>query len=169
MRKVLFLMLSIVAFAGCGIIPVKNSTPMAKYNKLIVRNINWNETAISELTGDGMKEFIASQPRLAEMFRAKFEKHIREICFFEKIIYGEATADAGTLILEPKIYTLKPGGIMPGASYTGLIKTADGRQVGKYEAERRLNQKIGSNTLENIEKLVVELGEDAASRLPYAR
>jgi hypothetical protein len=169
MRKAILLMLSIFAFSGCSSIPVKNSTPMANYNKLIVRNINWNETAVSELEGDGMKEFIASQPRLAEMFRAEFEKHIREIRFFDKITYGDNPADVDTLILEPKIYTLKPGGFMPGASYTGLLKTADGRRVGKYEAERRLNQNFGSHTLENIEKLIAELGEDAASRLPYAK
>lgn len=169
MGKVLFLMLSIAAFAGCSIMPVKNSTPMAKYNKLIVRNINWNETAISEITVDGMKEYIASQPRLAEMFRAEFEKYIRDMRFFDKVIYGDAPADADTLILEPKIYNLKPGGFMPGATYTGLLKTVDGRLLGKYTEERRINQAHGSKTMENIENLVRELGEDAASRLPYAR
>jgi hypothetical protein len=169
MGKVLLLILSIVAFAGCSSMPVKNSTPMARYNKLIVRDINWNETAISELDGDGMKEFITAQPRLAGIFRAKFERYIKEIGFFDKVIYGNAATDADALILEPKIYTLKPGGFMPGATYTGLLKTEDGRQVGKYEAERRLNQANGSKPLENIEKLITELGEDAASRLPFAR
>jgi hypothetical protein len=168
MGKILLLMLSVAVFAGC-IGPMKNSTPMANYNKLIVRNINWNETAVSEVNEDGMKEYIASQPRLAEMFRAAFEKYIGGIHFFDKVIYGDAPADADTLILEPKIYNLKPGGFMPGATYTGLLLSADGRLVGKYTEERRINQGHGSKTMENIEKLVTELGEDAASRLPYAR
>lgn len=168
MGKVFLLMLSIAVYAGCAV-PMKNSTPMANYNKLIVRNINWNETAVSEITVDGMKEYIAAQPRLAEIFHAEFEKYIREIRFFDKILYGDAPTDADTLILEPKIYTLKPNGYTPGASYTGILKTADGRLVGKYTAERRLMQTIGSHTKENIESLITELGEDAASRLPYAR
>ena len=169
MGKVLLFMLAIVAFAGCSCIPVKNSTPMANYHTLIVRNINWNETAVIDITGDQMKEYIAAQPRLAELFRAEFEKYIKMISFFDKVVYGAVLADADTLILEPKIYTLKPGGFMPGASFTGLLITAGGRLVGNYTAERRLNQNNGTNMLENIEKLVIELGEDAASRLPYAR
>jgi len=169
MGKILLFMFAIVVFAGCSGIPIKSSTPMANYHMLIVRNINWNETAISDITDDSMKEYIAAQPRLAELFRAEFEKYIREIGFFDKVVYGDAPADVDTLILEPKIYTLKPGGFMPGATYTGLLKTADGRLVGKYTAERRLNQSNDANTLENIEKLIKELGEDAASRLPYAR
>jgi hypothetical protein len=168
MGKILLLVLSVVVFAGC-VGPMKNSTPMANYNKLIVRNINWKETAISEVTEDGVKEYVAAQPRLAEMFRAEFEKYINGMHFFDKVIYGDATADADTLILEPKIYNLKPGGFMPGATYTGLLLTADGRLVGKYTEERRINQARGSKTMQNIEKLVTELGEDAASRLPFAR
>ena len=169
MGKYLIFIFAVIAVAGCSGIPLKNSTPMAKYNKLIVRNINWNETAISEIEGDDMKEYVASQPGLGEIFRAEFDKYIKEIRFFDKVIYGDAQADADTLILEPKIYTLKPRGYMPGASYTGLLKTADGKLIGKYTAERRLNQTIGSHSKGNIESLISELGEDAASRLPYAQ
>jgi hypothetical protein len=47
----------------------------------------------------------------------------------------------------------------------------DGKLIGTYSEERRLN---GSNSdpekvKGNIEKLIRELAEDAASRLPYAR
>ena len=168
MGKVFLFIMTIAFFAGCAG-PMKNSTPMANYSKLIVRNINWNETAVSEITADGMKQYIEAQPRLAEMFRAEFEKYIKKLNFFDKVNYGDAPADADTLILEPKIYTLKPTGFMPGATYTGLLLTADGKLVGKYTEERRLNQGHGSKTMENIENLVRELGEDAASRLPFAR
>jgi len=168
MGKVLLLIFSFAALAGCAG-PMKNSTPMANYSKLIVRNINWNETAVSEITAEGMTQYINAQPRLAEMFRSEFEKYINGMHFFDKVIYGDAPADAETLILEPKIYTLKPTGFMPGATYTGLLLTADGKLVGKYTEERRLNQGHGSKTMENLENLVRELGEDAASRLPYAR
>lgn len=166
MGKTLLIVLAIIAVAGCSSIPVKSSTPMANYHKLIVRNIDWDETATSEIAGDAMQEFIAAQPRLAELFRAEFEKGIKQTGFFDTIAFGDAPADADTLILEPKIYTLKPGGYMPGASYTGLLKTGDGRLIGKYTAERRVS---GTNPMGNIEKLVTELAEDAASRLPYAR
>jgi hypothetical protein len=43
---------------------------------------------------------------------------------------------------------------MPGASYTGLLKNTDGRLVGKYAAERRLNQKNDTDTVENMGKLI---------------
>jgi len=166
MGKGLFLMLVIVVFAGCSAIPVKSSTPMANYNKLIVRSINWNETAISDMNADDVKEYIASQHRLAELFQEIFERYAKETGFFEAISYGDVQADAETLILEPKIYTLKPSGYMPGASYTGLLKTKDGKQVGKYTAERRVS---GTNAMNTIEKLVKELAEDAGSKLPYAQ
>jgi len=171
MGKAFILMVAVIACAGCSSIPVKNSTPMAHYNKLMVRDINWNETATSEIAGDQMKEFIASQPILAEVFRTEFDKYIRETGFFETITYGNAHADSDTLILVPKIYTLKPGGFMPGASYTGLLMTADGKLIGKYTEERRLNSSSSGpeKILGNIEKLIKELAEDAASRLPYAR
>lgn len=166
MGKFMLRVLLVVAIAGCGGMPVKSDTPMANFHHLIVRNINWNETAVSELTGEEMKEFIASQPRLAELFRAVFEQYVKELGFFDTITFGEAGADADTLILEPKIYTLKPGGFMPGASYTGLLKTLDGKMVARYTAERRVS---GTGKMGNIEKLVRELAEDAAYRLPYAR
>ena len=169
MGKLLFIMLFVFSLAGCAAVPAKNSTPLAAFNKLIVRDINWKETAVSEIEGNDMKEYIAAQPRLGEIFRKEFGKNIGEIRFFDSVTYGDAPVDADTLILEPKIYTLKPGGFMPGADYTGLLKTSDGRLVGKYTYERRLNQAPSSKSMENIEELVAELGEDAASRLPYAR
>ena len=85
MGKVLIFMLAIAAVAGCSSIPVKSTTPMAKYHKLIVRNINWNETATSDITGDAMKEFVAAQPRLDMVFRAEFGKYIKETGFFDTI------------------------------------------------------------------------------------
>ncbi len=167
MGKVLLFMLALIVFTGCSTIPAKNTTLLAKYNKLLVRNINWNETAISELAGDGMNEYIASQPRLNELFRVEFGNNISQTGLFDKVSYGDGQADADTLVLEPKIYTLKAGGYMPGASYTGLLKTADGKLVGKYAEERRTRS--GSNPQDTIERLIKELAEDAASKLPFAR
>lgn len=169
MGKMVLITLLGFALAGCAAAPAKDSTPLAAFNKLIVRDINWKETAVSEIEGKDLKEYIAAQPRLSEIFQKEFGKYIGDIRFFGTVTYGDAPADADTLILEPKIYTLKPGGFMPGADYTGLLKTSDGRLVGKYTYERRLNQAHSSKVMENIEELVTELGEDAASRLPYAR
>ena len=171
MSKFLVLMMAVLACAGCSSMPVKSSTPMAPYKKLIVRDINWTETATSEIAGDQMKEFISAQPMLNELFRTEFDKYIRENGVFETVTYGNAKPDSDTLILVPKIYTLRPGGFMPGASYTGLLMSADGKLIGKYTEERRLNDSnAGPDKMKgNIEKLIKELAEDAASRLLYAR
>ncbi len=171
MGKVLILVAVVIACAGCSSIPAKSSTLMANYHKLIVRDINWKETATSEIPPDQMKEFIASQSELEGVFRAVFDRYVREIGYFDTIAYGSAQADSDTLVLIPKIYTLKPSGFMPGASYTGLLMSADGKLIGKYTEERRLSSSSSSpdKIKENAKKLIMELAEDAASRLPYAR
>ena len=169
MGRAALYMLFLFSVAGCGAIPAKNDTPMAAFNRLIVRDVNWKETAVSEIEGNDMTEYIASQPGLSKLFREVFGKYIGEVRYFNQVAYGDAIPDGDTLVLEPKIYTLKPCGFMPGATYTGLLKTADGRLLATYVAERRLNQQRCSNAKDNIEKLVTELAEDAASRLPYAR
>ncbi len=171
MDRLLLFIVIIIAITGCSSMPVKSNTPMAPYHRLVVRDIDWGETAISEMAGDEMNRFIAAQPRLSELFRRKFDEYIREIRFFDSVTYGNAQADKYTVILMPKIYTLKPSGYMPGATYTGLLMTADGKLIGRYSEERRLGGS-GSDpekVMGNIEKLIEELAEDAASRLPYAQ
>ena len=171
MLKLLMLMASAILCIGCSSMPVKSATPMAQYSTLIVRDINWKETAISELAGEQLKDFVAAQPRLNELFRSEFDKYMKDMGFFETITYGNAPAGPDALILLPKIYTLKPGGFMPGASYVGLLMSGDGRLIAKYGEERRLNSSGSApeKAVGNIEKLIRELAEDAASRLPYAR
>jgi len=166
--KLMLLLLVCISCAGCSSnLPVKQITPMAGYNKLLVRNINWNETALSEISAKDQQTFMNSRDRLAGLFRAEFAKYIQGINFFDSVTYGDAQPETDTLILEPKIYTIKAGNYMPGGSYTGLLFTSTGKLVGKYTSERRLSS--GSNPMDVIEKLVVELAEDAASRLPYAQ
>jgi len=167
MGKALLFILAIFVFAGCATMPVKSSTRMAKYNKLVIRNINWNETAVSDLNAAEMKAYMDSRTRLNELFQSEFGKHIKEIGYFDNVTYGNGPVEADSLILEPKIYTLKPSGYMPGASYTGMLITAGGKLVGKYAEERRTSN--GSNPQDTIEKLIIELAEDAASKLPFAR
>lgn len=168
MGRILILMAAVIACVGCSSVPVKSTTPKARYKKLIVRDINWKETATSEIAGDQMKEFISSQPRLNELFRSVFDRYIRAVGVFDAVTYGDAQPDSDTLVLVPKIYTLKPGGFMPGASYTGLLVSSDGRLIGKYTEERRLGGSgAGAEEIKgNIEKLIKELAEDAATRLP---
>ncbi len=162
MKKILFFILFVFVCAGCS------SVPKAKYSKLIVRDINWKETATSEIEGEQMKEFIASQPMLNKLFQTEFDNYIRGRVTFESIAYGNAQADSNTLIMVPKIYTLKPGGYMPGASFTGFLLSADGKLLGTYSEERRLGTSGDKDKIKgNIEKLIKELAEDAASRLPY--
>lgn len=167
MGKAILLILLFSLVLGCAELPAKSNTPLAPFKKLLVRDINWKETAVSEIEGDNLKEYLAAQPRLSALFRTEFGKYIKDIHFFEQVDYGDGPADAETIILEPKIYTIKADSCMPGADYTGLLKTADGRLVGKYTSERRIY--IDSKPIANIEKLIGELAEDAASLLPYAR
>jgi hypothetical protein len=169
MGRILVLLAAMLACAGCTRVPVKSSTPLAHYNRLIVRDINWKETATSEISGDQLREFNAAQPALNELFRTEFDRHVRTLGFFDAITYGNVQPEAGTLVLVPKIYTLKPGGFMPGASYTGLLMSPGGKLLAKCTEERRLNDSnAGPEKMrENVEKLVRELAEDAASRLPF--
>ena len=170
MSKILILIVTVFACTGCGSVAVNSSTPATNYKNLIVRDINWKETATCDITGDQMKEFISSQPMLNELFRAEFDKNIRKTGVFDAVVYGNALPDSVTLTLVPKIYTLKPIGFMPGASFTGFLLSADGKLIGTYSEERRLNSTSSDpeKIKGNIEKLVRELGEDAASKLPYA-
>jgi hypothetical protein len=171
MSKILILIAAVLACIGCSSMAANVSKPKAQYKKLIVRDINWKETATSEITGDQMKEFISLQPMLNELFRTEFDKNIREIGVFGAVTYGNAQPDSDTLTLVPKIYTLKPIGFMPGASFTGFLLSADGKLIGTYSEERRLNSSSSDpeKIKGNIETLIRELAEDAASRLPYAR
>jgi len=172
MRKTCILVLFMFVTAGCQSIPAIQDTPMAAYKKLIVRNINWKETATCEIEGDEIAEFVAAQPKLNEIFRAEFTKHITHVGFFDKVNYGDLPSDANTLILEPKIYTLCPGirtRKMGSASFTGILKNADGKLVGTYTEERRVGSSLFSTMMGNIETLVAELAEDAASHLSTAR
>lgn len=171
MSRILILIVVVMACIGCSSVPIESNMPKAKYKKLIVRDINWKETATSEIAGEQMKEFIASQPMLNELFRTEFDNYIKERGVFETISYGDAQPDSDTLVMVPKIYTLKPDGFMPGATFTGFLLSADGKLIGTYSEERRLNRS-GSDPEKikgNIEKLVKELAEDAASRLPINR
>lgn len=170
MSKILIFIVAVLACVSCSSMAVNSSKPRAQYKKLIVRDINWKETATSEITGDQMKEFISSQPMLSELFRSEFDKNIRKIGVFDVVAYGNAHPDSDTLTLVPKIYTLKPIGFMPGASFTGFLLSADGKLIGTYSEERRLNSRSSDpeKIKGNIEELVRELAEDAASKLPYA-
>ena len=170
MSKILILIVAVLACVGCSSMAVNSSKLKAQYKKLIVRDINWKETATSEISGDQIEKFISSQPMLNELFRTEFDKNIKKIGIFEAITYGNAQADSATLTLVPKIYTLKPVGFMPGASFTGFLLSADGKLIGTYSEERRLNSTSSDpeKIKDNIEKLVRELAEDAASKLPYA-
>lgn len=171
MSKILILIVAVITCFGCSSVPINSSKPKAHYKKLIVRDINWKETATSEISVDQMKGFTSSQPMLNELFHTEFDKNIKWVGVFDAIAYGNAMPDSDTLILVPKINTLKPNGFMPGASFTGLLLSADGKLIGTYSEERRLNSSSSDpeKIKGNIEKLVRELAEDAASMLPYAR
>lgn len=169
MSKILILIAALLACVGCSSMAVNSNKPKTQYKKLIVRDINWKETAISDITGDQMKEFISSQPMLNELFRTEFNKNIIKTGVFDAVSYGNTQPDSDTLTMVPKIYTLKPIGFMPGASFTGFLLSADGKLIRTYSEERRLHSSSSDpeKIKGNIEKLVRELAEDAASKLPY--
>jgi hypothetical protein len=171
MRNILVFIVVIVACAGCASVPINNAIPKGMCKKLIVRNINWNETSTSEITGEQMREFIASQAKLNELFQSEFDNYIKKLRVFYSVSYGESVPDPDTLIMIPKIYTLKPTGFMPGASFTGFLVSPDGKLIRTYSEERRLNDSRSDPELikGNIEKLIRELAEDAASNFPCAR
>lgn len=159
--------------AGCMSVPHKQDTPLAAYNNLIVRPLNWKETITDKINGNEVNEYAAAQPELSKKFQAEFSKAIEETNYFSKITYGtDACTSADTVILEPKIATLDPGirWVLNGeASYVGTIKTCDGKMIGTYSATRRVGRPIYSSLMGAIESLVTELGEDAGSELPQVK
>ncbi|QOX80795.1 hypothetical protein FY034_17375 (plasmid) [Trichlorobacter lovleyi] len=177
MKKLLTLGLSITtAFAvlllsGCAGVTAKKDTPMASYNKLIVRSINWSETATDKISGDETKEFVAAQPKLQGMFKEEFSKYVQKLGYFENVEYSDSMSEANALILEPRIASLDPGirWVMPGmATYMGVLKTSDGKVVAKYTAKRTVGRPVYSSMMGAIETLISELGEDAASNIHQA-
>ncbi len=164
--------LSTLFLSGCAGVAAKKDTPMASYNKLIVRSINWNETATDKIAGDEAKEFASAQPKLQGKFNEEFAKYVQKLGYFDSVEYSDAPCtDTTALILEPRIASLDPGirWVMPGmATYMGVLKTNDGKIVAKYTAKRTVSRPIYSTMMGAIETLIGELGEDAASDIHKA-
>jgi len=175
MKKLLSLLAVTVlgsVVSGCAGMPAKQDTPMASYNNLIVRPINWSETVTDKISGEEAKTFAAAQPQLSQIFQSEFDKYIVETGYFASVKQSsDACTDASALVLEPKIATLDPGirWVIGGiASYQGVLKTCEGKVVAKYSASRKVGRPVYSTMMGSIETLVKELGEDAASKLPEA-
>lgn len=168
-------LLSLMVFmvSACAGYPAKKDTPFAQYNTLVVRPINWQETITDKLSNaDEVKEFAEAQPNLTMLWETEFTKYINKVGYFEKVLFTADPAPKGALILEPKIATLDPGirWVMSGmATYQGVLKTEDGKQVARYAASRRVGRPLTSTTFGAVRTLVTELGEDAATGLPDAR
>jgi|GEM_PF-1639086 len=173
MRKIVWLTALglIMVVTGCSSIPPKKDTPMASYTNLIVRPINWHDTSVDKISGNETKDFVEAQPKLSNLFQEEFKKNITKIEYFTNVSFGDGPADANTLILEPRIASLDPGirMVMPGtATYLGVLKTAEGKEVAKYSARRTVGRQVWTTMMGAIEDLTKELGEDAASELPKA-
>ncbi|HJV34730.1 hypothetical protein [Geomonas sp.] len=166
----LFLMLFVVS--ACAGYPAKQDTPFAQYNTLVVRPINWKETITDKLSNaDEVRDFMEAQPDLSVLWQTEFTKYINKVGYFDKVLFTADPAPKGALVLEPKIATLDPGirWVMSGmATYYGVLKTAEGKQIATYTASRRVSRPVTSTTMGAIRNLVTELGEDAASGLPEA-
>ncbi|MBT1074331.1 hypothetical protein [Geobacter grbiciae] len=175
MRKlVVMLLLAVAVFAlsACSSVPAKKDTPLATFNTLVVRPINWSETVTDKIDGDEAKEYAEAQPKLSGLFKAEFEKYIGKIGYFDQILFTTETAPKGALVLEPKIVTLDPGirWVMAGtATYQGILTDADGKVVAKYSAKRIVSRPVYSSMIGAIETLTTELGEDAATGIPEAK
>lgn len=175
MKKLFVLLLaltSLMMLSACSGVPAKKDTPLAAYNILIVRPLNWSDTITDKITGDETKEFVAAQPKLSSLFQTEFEKYASKLDYFDQVIFSADKSPEGAVILEPKIATLDPGirWVMPGtAFYQGTLKTADGKVVGQYTAKRAVSRPIYSTMMGSIETLITELGEDAASKIPKAK
>lgn len=171
MSKIVAAILAVLLCAGCSSVPVNPNLPNGLYKKLIVRDINWKETATSDIPAEKMSDFISWQPGLNELFRSEFISDLRKTGTFDDIAYGDKKPDADTLTLVPKIYTLRPVGFMPGATFTGFLVAPDGKLLATYSEERRMvgNRDSVKDMKENIESLIRELAEDAAAHLPYRR
>lgn len=170
--KKIVMLSALFALSACAGIPAKSTTPMASYNQLVVRSINWHDIAVDKISGDEEAEYKKAQPKLAGLFKAEFEKYISKTGYFEKITFSDEPVTSGALILEPRIVTLDPGirWVMPGtANYMGKLTSGDGKTVAKYSAKRTVSRPIYSTMMGTLETLFTELGEDAATELPQAK
>lgn len=167
------LVLGFMALTGCSSIPAKKDTLVANYNRLIVRPINLNDTTTDKISTEEFPEYKASWPTLADKFKTEFEEGIKEVGYFDQVLFSsDAVADSTTVILETKIVSLDPGirWVMPGvAFYQGILKSSDGKVIGKYGAKRSVSRPLTSSMSGAIESLVSELGEDAAKNIGEAR
>lgn len=175
MKKALKVVLALcfMSLIGCAGVTAKKDTPMASYSKMIVRPINFNDTATDKITGDEVAEFKSSWPSLQNKFQSEFEKYIKDTGYFDSVLFNtEAVSDTNTIILETRISSLDPGirMIMPGeASYLGTLKSSEGKIVARYSAKRKVGRPMFSTMAGTIEKLVTELGEDAATQIGEAK
>jgi hypothetical protein len=175
MKNVLRIILAmgLMSLVGCAGMAAKKDTPMANYNKLIVRPINFNETVTDKIDGDEVVAFKATWPSLSEKFKVEFEKNIKKTGYFDQVLFSaDAVADSNSIILETKIASLDPGirWVLPGqAFYLGTLKNPEGKIVGTYSAKRTVGRPVYSSMAGAIETLVTELGEDAASKIGEAK
>lgn len=169
---VFFAALSAIVLSGCSGAIAKKDTPMASYNKLVVRSINWSDTATDKISGDEAKEFSAAQSKLQGIFKEEFAKYVQKLGYFDLVEYSDTPCtDPNALVLEPRIASLDPGirWVMPGmATYMGVLKNTEGKVIARYTAKRSVGRPVYSTMMGAIETLITELGEDAASEIQNA-
>ena len=167
------LALCLMSLVGCAGITAKKDTTLANYNKIIVRPINFNDTATDKITGDEVALYKASWPSLDAKFQAEFEKYIKRTGYFDSVVFSsDAVADSNTVVLEAKIPSLDPGirMVLPAeATYLGTLKNSEGKLVGRYSAKRTASRPLFSTLSGTVDNLVTELGEDAGSQISEAR
>ncbi len=175
MKRVVTVLLVLggMSLVGCSGIPAKKDTPLANYGKLIVRPVDFAETATDKIDASEVAAYKASWQSLGDKFKSEFDKNIKETGYFDQVLYSaDAVADKNSVVLETKIVSLDPGirWVMPGvAFYQGTLRNSEGKTIGKYSAKRSVSRPITSTMAGAIESLVSELGEDAASSIGEAK
>ncbi len=172
-RKLFFVIAAmfLVGLGGCASAPSKKDTVFASYNKLLVKPINYETAAIDKISGDELVEFNNAKPALQNMFQESLTASASDKKYFDEILFA-GSADATTLVLQPKLAFLDPGirWVMAGKGVIicELSDGTTGKIVGKYTVTRSVSRPLTSTMMGAIETLIEEMGEDAASQMGNA-
>lgn len=159
-------------FVGaCATVEHKKSASLARYSKIFVKPLSFNEVVLQKVAGREQEQFSNAKPALAELFRESFGQTLPRASSLRPAL-SESPPDDGTLVLEPRVSLIDPGikEVLRGRG-VAVCRLTDGagRFVGIYTVSREVNRTASGSTSEVIEELLRGMGAEAALHLDQAK
>jgi hypothetical protein len=167
MKKLVFVVASLLALAGCASAPLKQDTKLAPYNTAIVKDLFIEDGSLVRIEGDELTEFFQAKPELIKLYTDNLKTHLAKTNLFDKIS-GE-TISGKAIIVESKTSLVDPGirMVMPSSAIvTVMVSDAEtGRKIGTYTVTRHSGRQVWTTMMGAIKKDVTDMGEDASNDL----